>query len=141
MDAPKNHLLAPLATNHLLGNSMNQLNSQQMNSYSNNQLQAHSTNHLAQGISSNNLGGSGLVTASQTGSTQKMASSSSANGNIVGVHYKVGKKIGEGSFGVLYEGLNLLNNQLVAIKFEPRKCEAPQLRDEFRTYKILRNTG
>ena len=24
--------------------------------------------------------------------------------NIVGVHYKVGKKIGEGSFGIIYEG-------------------------------------
>jgi len=38
-------------------------------------------------------------------------------------------------------GMNLLTNQLVAIKFEPRKSNAPQLRDEFRTYKILRNTG
>lgn len=43
-----------------------------------------------------------------------MASSSS---NVVGVHYRVGKKIGEGSFGVLFEGTNLLNNQQVAIKF------------------------
>jgi hypothetical protein len=25
----------------------------------------------------------------------------------------------------------------VAIKFEPRKSDAPQLRDEYRTYKIL----
>ena len=24
--------------------------------------------------------------------------------NIVGVHYRVGKKIGEGSFGVIFEG-------------------------------------
>jgi hypothetical protein len=24
--------------------------------------------------------------------------------NVVGVHYRVGRKIGEGSFGVLYEG-------------------------------------
>lgn len=24
--------------------------------------------------------------------------------NVVGVHYKVGKKIGEGSFGIIYEG-------------------------------------
>lgn len=63
-----------------------------------------------------------------------MASSSS---NVVGVHYRVGKKIGEGSFGVIFEGLNLLNNQQVAIKFEPRKSDAPQLRDEYRTYKIL----
>ncbi len=91
-----------------------------------------------------------------------MASSSS---NVVGVHYRVGQKIGEGSFGVIFEGTNLLNNQQVAIKFvrlscspasafinphplhasvpspnypqEPRKSDAPQLRDEYRTYKIL----
>jgi len=56
------------------------------------------------------------------------------------VHYRVGKKIGEGSFGVIYEGTNLLNNQQVAIKFEPRKSDAPQLRDEYRTYKILAGT-
>ncbi|GJC98094.1 casein kinase i [Colletotrichum higginsianum] len=43
-----------------------------------------------------------------------MASSSS---NVVGVHYRVGKKIGEGSFGVIFEGTNLLNNQQIAIKF------------------------
>lgn len=43
-----------------------------------------------------------------------MASSAS---NVVGVHYRVGKKIGEGSFGVIFEGTNLLNNQQVAIKF------------------------
>ncbi|KAG7665292.1 CK1b [[Candida] subhashii] len=50
---------------------------------------------------------------------------------------KVGKKIGEGSFGIIFEGINVLNNQQVAIKFEPRKCDAPQLRDEYRSYKIL----
>lgn len=61
----------------------------------------------------------------------------SASSNIVGVHYKVGKKIGEGSFGIIFEGLNVLNNQSVAIKFEPRKCEAPQLRDEYRLYRVL----
>lgn len=27
-----------------------------------------------------------------------------AGPNVVGVHYKVGKKIGEGSFGIIYEG-------------------------------------
>ncbi|KAG1224708.1 hypothetical protein G6F35_003852 [Rhizopus arrhizus] len=65
------------------------------------------------------------------------AVSSSSHSNVVGVHYKVGKKIGEGSFGIIYEGINLLNNQSVAIKFEPRKSDAPQLRDEYRTYKIM----
>ncbi|KAJ3357691.1 casein kinase I [Entophlyctis luteolus] len=34
-------------------------------------------------------------------------------------------------------GINMLNNQPVAIKFEPRKSEAPQLRDEARTFKML----
>ena len=48
-----------------------------------------------------------------------MASSSS---NVVGVHYRVGKKIGEGSFGVIFEGTNLLNNQQVAIKFVSSPC-------------------
>lgn len=62
---------------------------------------------------------------------------SSSSSNVVGVHYRVGKKIGEGSFGVIFEGTNLLNNTQVAIKFEPRKSDAPQLRDEYRTYKIL----
>lgn len=105
-------------------------------------------------------------------STMHKNNSNSPSTNIVGVHYRVGKKLGEGSFGVLYEGfekkkekkrknkpsysfyfvyflflflffflksigLNLLNNQSVAIKFEPRKSDAPQLRDEYRTYKVL----
>ncbi|ORY10828.1 kinase-like protein [Rhizoclosmatium globosum] len=56
------------------------------------------------------------------------------------MHYKVGKKVGEGSFGIVYEGVNMLNNQPVAIKFEPRKTDAPQLRDEYRTFKILANS-
>lgn len=59
--------------------------------------------------------------------------------HVVGIHYAVGPKIGEGSFGVIFEGENVLNNAAtpVAIKFEPRRTEAPQLRDEFRAYKIL----
>ncbi|TFK55102.1 CK1/CK1/CK1-G protein kinase [Heliocybe sulcata] len=65
------------------------------------------------------------------------AHNSSSTANVVGVHYRVGRKIGEGSFGVIFEGTNLLNSQTVAIKFEPRKAEAPQLRDECRSYRIL----
>lgn len=83
-----------------------------------------------------------------------LAAMASSSSNVVGVHYRVGKKIGEGSFGVIFEGTNLLNSSSVAIKFvsvprpqaqgfrltlpkEPRKSDAPQLRDEYRTYKIL----
>lgn len=60
--------------------------------------------------------------------------------HIVGIHYVLGNKIGEGSFGVIFEGENILNENYkepVAIKFEPRNSEAPQLRDEFRAYRIL----
>jgi len=35
--------------------------------------------------------------------------SSGSTQNIVGVHYRVGKKIGEGSFGVIFEGLSPLS--------------------------------
>lgn len=74
-----------------------------------------------------------MSTSNTTSGTPTAGSSS----NVVGVHYKVGKKIGEGSFGVIFEGTNLLNSQTVAIKFEPRKSDVPQLRDEYRAYKIL----
>ncbi|KAI8874694.1 binary complex of casein kinase-1 with Cki7 [Backusella circina FSU 941] len=60
-----------------------------------------------------------------------------SSNNVVGNHYKIGKKIGEGSFGIIYQGINQLNDKQVAIKFEPRKSDAPQLRDEYRTYKTL----
>jgi hypothetical protein len=32
------------------------------------------------------------------------SSMSSSSNNVVGVHYKVGKKLGEGSFGIIYQG-------------------------------------
>ncbi|PVF95694.1 kinase-like protein, partial [Serendipita vermifera] len=63
--------------------------------------------------------------------------SGGGNSSTIGIHFRVGKKIGEGSFGVVFEGVNLLNGHQVAIKFEPRKSEAPQLRDEFRSYRTL----
>ncbi|KAI9302308.1 kinase-like domain-containing protein [Cunninghamella echinulata] len=70
-------------------------------------------------------------------SRRQSLDATSSSVNIVGVHYKIGRKIGEGSFGTIYQGINLLNNQPVAVKFEPRKADAPQLRDEYRSYKIL----
>ncbi|KAI8384895.1 kinase-like domain-containing protein [Radiomyces spectabilis] len=62
----------------------------------------------------------------------------SAASHVVGTHYQVGKKLGEGSFGVIYEGsVNLSDNRPVAIKFEPRKTDVPQLKDEYHTYRLL----
>ncbi|KAM0683674.1 Palmitoylated plasma membrane-bound casein kinase [Mitosporidium daphniae] len=65
---------------------------------------------------------------------------SSSRPSVVGQHFRVGKKIGEGSFGTIYEGFNIIDSYAVAIKFEPRKSEAPQLRDEYKSYKILAGT-
>ncbi|ODV71287.1 kinase-like protein [Cyberlindnera jadinii NRRL Y-1542] len=81
-----------------------------------------------------NGGGHGNTAGGGSGSG---GSGSGSNATIVGLHYKIGKKIGEGSFGVIFEGTNMINQVPVAIKFEPRKTEAPQLRDEYRTYKHL----
>jgi hypothetical protein len=103
-------------------------------------------------------------------------SNSLQGSNIVGVHYRVGKKIGEGSFGVIFEGEQCTFNsrhgltlhhserrhgsaQLADSRYqirgstfqlgssalnsprrhvqEPRKSDAPQLRDEYRSYRIL----
>ena len=50
-------------------------------------------------------------------STSSHSQSTGGNSSIIGQHFRVGKKIGEGSFGVVFEGVNLLNGQLVAIKF------------------------
>lgn len=76
-------------------------------------------------------------TPSQSQNPSQSQSQSQNSNQVVGLHYKIGKKIGEGSFGVIFEGTNLINGVPVAIKFEPRKAEAPQLRDEYRTYKHL----
>lgn len=33
---------------------------------------------------------------------------SSSSSSVVGIHYKVGSKIGEGSFGVIFQGIRRL---------------------------------
>lgn len=91
--------------------------------------------------SSNNLSSQAQHPSQYNLQQQQQQQTSSSNGSsqsqIVGLHYKIGKKVGEGSFGVIFEGTNMINGVPVAIKFEPRKTEAPQLRDEYRTYKHL----
>lgn len=41
---------------------------------------------------------------------------------------------------LLLPGINVLDNRAVAIKFEPKRTEAPQLRDEYKSYKLLAGT-
>jgi casein kinase I family protein HRR25 len=51
--------------------------------------------------------------------------------------YRLGKKIGAGSFGDIYLGTNVLNGEEVAIKMESLKAKHPQLEYEARVYKAL----
>ncbi|GME86388.1 unnamed protein product [Ambrosiozyma monospora] len=70
--------------------------------------------------------------------TNTTNSTSSGNRNIIASHYQIAQKIGEGSFGIIFKGYDLLRDNLpIAVKFESRKSEAPQLKEEFKAYKVL----
>lgn len=45
----------------------------------------------------------------------------------VGKNFKIIKKVGEGAFGEIYQGINTKTNFEVAVKFEPTNTEHPQL--------------
>jgi casein kinase 1 len=59
----------------------------------------------------------------------------------VGNKYRIGRKIGSGSFGDIYQGTNIQTGDMVAIKMEPVKSRHPQLLYESRLYKILNSNG
>lgn len=56
---------------------------------------------------------------------------------LVGDLYKLGQKIGHGSFGDIYLGINVVTNEEVAIKLESVKTRHAQLAYEYRLYRIL----
>ncbi|CAN6441599.1 unnamed protein product [Victoria cruziana] len=55
----------------------------------------------------------------------------------VGNKYRLGRKIGGGSFGEIYLGTNIQTNEEVAIKLESVKTKHPQLLYESKLYRIL----
>uniref|UniRef100_A0A0D6QTD8 non-specific serine/threonine protein kinase n=1 Tax=Araucaria cunninghamii TaxID=56994 RepID=A0A0D6QTD8_ARACU len=55
----------------------------------------------------------------------------------IGNKYKMGRKIGSGSFGEIYLGTNIQTNEEVAIKMENVKTKHPQLLYETKIYKLL----
>ncbi len=55
----------------------------------------------------------------------------------VGKKFRLGKKIGSGSFGDIYHGTNLISGEEVAIKLESIDSKHPQLEYESRVYKYL----
>jgi casein kinase 1 len=55
----------------------------------------------------------------------------------VGGKYRIGKKIGSGSFGEIYLGTNAATQEEVAIKLEEVKTRHPQLLYESKLYRVL----
>ncbi|KAF3635188.1 Casein kinase I isoform delta [Capsicum annuum] len=56
---------------------------------------------------------------------------------IIGEKYKLGKKIGSGSFGVIYLATHIETFEIVAVKIENRQTRHPQLLYEAKLYTIL----
>lgn len=55
----------------------------------------------------------------------------------MGKKYRIGRKIGSGSFGDIYLGTNIISGEEVAIKLENTKAKHPQLEYEAKVYKAL----
>ncbi len=59
----------------------------------------------------------------------------------VGKKYRLGKKIGMGSFGDIYHGTNMTTGEEVAIKLESIKSKHPQVMRESKIYRTLNGVG
>lgn len=59
----------------------------------------------------------------------------------MGEKYRLGRKIGSGSFGEIYLGTNILTNEEVGIKLESVKTKHPQLLYESKVYRLLQGGG
>ncbi|XP_022871377.1 casein kinase 1-like protein 10 [Olea europaea var. sylvestris] len=57
--------------------------------------------------------------------------------HVIGAKFKLGRKIGSGSFGELYLGVNIQTGEEVAVKLESVKTKHPQLRYESKLYMLL----
>ena len=59
----------------------------------------------------------------------------------VGRKYRVGPKIGSGSFGEIYEGTNIHTGEEVALKLEPLRSRHPQVLYESKILRLLQGQG
>ncbi|KAF3436130.1 hypothetical protein FNV43_RR23222 [Rhamnella rubrinervis] len=57
--------------------------------------------------------------------------------HVIAGKFKLGRKIGSGSFGELYLGINVQTGEEVAVKLEPVKTKHPQLHYESKLYMLL----
>jgi serine/threonine protein kinase len=59
----------------------------------------------------------------------------------VGKKFRIGRRIGSGSFGDIYLGTNMTTGETVAIKLESVKSQHPQLLRETKIYRSLHGVG
>lgn len=57
---------------------------------------------------------------------------------LINGKYRLLSKLGSGSFGEIFTGLCVEDNEKVAIKLEPSKSRHPQLHYEYRVYKMVK---
>ncbi|CAI0463946.1 unnamed protein product [Linum tenue] len=57
--------------------------------------------------------------------------------HVIASKFKLGRKIGSGSFGELYLGVNIQSGEEVAVKLESAKTKTPQLHYESKLYMLL----
>ncbi|XP_011030485.1 PREDICTED: casein kinase I isoform X2 [Populus euphratica] len=57
--------------------------------------------------------------------------------HVIGGKFKLGRKLGSGSFGELYLGINVQSGEEVAVKLESVKTKHPQLHYESELYMLL----
>jgi hypothetical protein len=125
---PPPPIISAAASTPLLKTQSTPLHSKQKEKLMN---QIHSQNILATTTN--------LLTSKNLNNTLANSTSTTTNSSslIVGQNYRVGRKIGNGNFGELRLGKNLLNNESVAIKFEKSNSRTPLLYIEYKFYKRL----
>ncbi|CAB4069225.1 CSNK1A [Lepeophtheirus salmonis] len=80
----------------------------------------------------------GAAVVMESGSTSGAGGVNSSRSEfIVGGRYRLVRKIGSGSFGDIYLGINITNGEEVAVKMEAKEARHPQLFYESKLYKIL----
>ena len=61
--------------------------------------------------------------------------------DIINNKYKIISKIGEGSFGSIFKGINIRTNEYVAIKVELIESNTKLLKNESKIYQYLSNNS
>ncbi|CAK77898.1 unnamed protein product (macronuclear) [Paramecium tetraurelia] len=59
----------------------------------------------------------------------------------IGNLYKITTKLGSGSFGEVFKGVNMETNEIVAIKLESQEAQMPQIKHEFQILSAIQGNG